>query len=153
MFQLNYSFLVKSKAHNSFKLVNRTQFNTQYLRHCYITTSEESPLHSTTMSKTKHSGENVAGVTVQMRFIWLKTDDDEERRTATILVRVDDTQKGTPNNLHELELLIITKLELEGETFVLNKINLINTIFHPKGWVKADSLPKRLEKYAMFMTN
>ena len=45
------------------------------------------------------------------------------------------------------------KLELEGETFILNKVKLINTIFIPKGWMKADSLTKRLEKYAMFMTN
>ena len=48
---------------------------------------------------------------------------------------------------------MISKLELEGETFVLNKIKLLNTIFHPKGWTKADSLTKRLEKYAMFMEN
>ena len=47
----------------------------------------------------------------------------------------------------------ITKLELEGETFILNKVKLINTIFLPKGWAKANSLTKRLEKYALFMTN
>ena len=88
-----------------------------------------------------------------MRFIPLKTDPDEDKQIATILVHVDDTQKGTPENLRELELPIITKLEKEGETFILNKIKWINTIFHPKGWIKADSLPKRLEKYAMFMTN
>ena len=105
------------------------------------------------MSKQKHSGENVAGVTVQMRFIPLKTDPDKDKQIVTILVRVDDTQKGTPDNLQELKLPVITKLELEGETFVLNKIKLINTIFHPKGWLRADSLPKRLEKYAVFMTN
>ena len=69
------------------------------------------------------------------------------------MVRVDDAQKGTPDNLRELELLMITKLELEGETFVLNKMKLINTIFHLKGWIEADSLPKRLEQYAMFMVN
>ena len=105
------------------------------------------------MSKQKHSRENVAGVTVQMRFVLLKMDPDKDKQIATILVRVNDTQKGTPDNLQELKLPIITKLELEGETFVLNKIQLINTIFHPKGWIKADSLPKRLEKYATLMTN
>ena len=101
--------------------------------HCYITTSKKSPLHSTAMSKTKHSGENVAGVTMQMRFIPLKTDPDKDKQIATVLVRVDDTQKGTPGSLQELKFPVITKLELEGETFVLNKIKLINTIFHPKG--------------------
>jgi hypothetical protein len=52
-----------------------------------------------------------------------------------------------------LELPMITKLEREGETFVLNKIKLMNTIFYPKGWTKADSLVPRLEKYSMFMEN
>ena len=80
-------------------------------------------------------------------------DEEEETKTATISVHVDDTEKGTPDNLRELKLPMISKLELEGETFVLNKIKLINTIFHPKVWTKADSLPKRLEKYAMFMEN
>ena len=48
---------------------------------------------------------------------------------------------------------MIRKLELEGETFVLNKIKLINTIFQPKGWIGKYTLKQRLEKYAMFMTN
>ena len=78
---------------------------------------------------------------------------DEERQILTILVRVDDTQRGTANNLRKLKLLRVTKLEWEGGTFVLNKIVLINTISHPKGWVKVESLPKRLEKHATFMTN
>ena len=63
------------------------------------------------MSKTKHSGENVGVVTVQMRFIPLKmdpeqqrfiplkTDPEQQKTFATILVHVDDTQKGTPDNL------------------------------------------------------
>ena len=105
------------------------------------------------MSEEKHSRENVASVTVQMRFILLKTDPDEDQQITTISVRVNDTQKGTPDNLLELKLPIITKLVLEGETFVLNKIKLINMIFHPKGWLRGDCLPKRLEKYAVFMTN
>ena len=106
------------------------------------------------MEEKKHTGESVAGVTVQVRFVPLKADKDvpeHEIKKATISVRVDDTLKGTPDNLRELELPMISKLELEGETFVLNKIKLVNTIFHPKGWTKADSLTKRLEKYAMFM--
>ena len=104
------------------------------------------------MSVNKHSGENVAGVTVQMRFILLKTDPDKEEQLATILVCIDNTQKGLPDNIQKLKLPIITKLELEGETFILNKVKLINTIFIPKGWTKADSLIKRLEKYVIFMT-
>ena len=118
------------------------------------------------MSKTKHSGENVAGVTMQMRFIPLKTDPEQQRfillKTdpeqqkipfATILVHVNDTQKGTPDNIQELKLPKIKKLALEGETFIQNKVKLINTIFTPKGWTGPNSLTKRLEKYAMFMTN
>ena len=105
------------------------------------------------MSKQKHSGENVAGVTMQMRFIPLKTDPDKQTQLVTILVHVDDTQKGMPDNIRELKLPIITKLELEGETFVLNKVKLINTILFLKGWTQANSLAKRLEKYAMFMMN
>ena len=101
------------------------------------------------MSKTKHSGENVAGVTVQMRFM----DPEQQKTLATILVRVDDTQKGTPDNLQEPKLPRTQKLELEGETFIQNKIKLINTIFILKGWTGPDSITKRLEKYAMFMTN
>ena len=78
---------------------------------------------------------------------------DKERQITTISTCVNDTQKGTPDNLRKVKLQIITKLELEGGTFVLNKIVLINTIFHPKGWIKVESLPKRLEKHAKFMTN
>ena len=105
------------------------------------------------MSKTKHSGENVASVTVQMRFIPLKTDPEQQKPLTTILVRVDDTQKGTPDNLQELKLPKIQKLALEGETFIKNKVKLIDTIFTPKGWTGPNSLTKRLEKYAIFMTN
>ena len=105
------------------------------------------------MSKTKHSGENVAGVTVQMRFIPLKTDPEQQKPLATISVHVDDTQRGIPDNLQELKLPRYQKLALEGETFIQNKVKLINTIFIPKGWTNSDSLTKRLEKYAMFMTN
>ena len=85
-----------------------------------------------------------------MRFIPLKTDPDKEEQLVTILVRIADIQKGTPDNIQELKLPIITKLELEGETFILNQVKLINTIFIPS---KVDSLPKQLEKYAIFMTN
>ena len=105
------------------------------------------------MSEKKHSGENRTGVTVQLRFVPLKKDEDEEEKNVTISVLVDDKQKGTPDNIRELELPMIRKLELEGETFVLNKIKLINTIFQPKGWIGKDTLKQRLEKYAMFITN
>ena len=69
-----------------------------------------------------------------------KTDHDKERQIPTILVRVDDTQRGTADILCKLKLEIITKLELEGGTFVLNKIVLINIIFHSRGWIKVESL-------------
>ena len=114
------------------------------------------------MSKQKHTGENVAGVTVQMRFIPLKADPEKQKlillktdnkQPATIAVRVDDTQKGTPDNIQEFKIPKIQKLALEGETFVKNKVKLIKTIFIPKGWIGAKHLTKRLEKYAMFMTN
>ena len=52
--------------------------------------------------------------------------EEDEVKTTTVSVRVDDALKGTPDNLRELELPMISKLELEGETFVLNKIKLIN---------------------------
>ena len=84
------------------------------------------------MSEKKHSGENTAGVTVQIRLVPLNVDKEEETKTATISVWVDDAQKGTLDNLRVLELPMISKLELEGETLVLNKIKLINTIIHPK---------------------
>ena len=93
-------------------------------------------------TKNKHSGESVAGVTVQMRFIPLKMDPEQKEQLATILVRVDNTQKGTPDNLQELKLPIISKLDSKGETFIQNKIKLITTIFCPKGWTKVDSLAK-----------
>ena len=105
------------------------------------------------MSKKKYSGENAAGITMQIRFIPLKMHEDNKLKIATISVRIDDNKKGTPDNLRELKFLVISKLELEGEIFILNKIKLINMIFYLKGWTKADSLIKRLEKYAMFVEN
>ena len=81
---------------------------------------------------------------MQIRFVPIKVEDEEETKTTNISVRVDDAQKGTPDNLRVLDLPMISKLELEGETFGLNKIKLINTIFHPKGWTNADSLTIRL---------
>ena len=88
------------------------------------------------MSKTKHSGENVTSVTVQMRFILLKMDPEQQRFIplkmdpeqqklpfVTIPVRVDDTQKGTPDNIQELKLPKIQELALEGETLIQNKAN------------------------------
>ena len=106
-------------------------------------------------NKNTHSGETISGVTVQMRFIPLKTDPDDKKNdlTATISVRVDNTQSGTPDNLLELTLPKITKLNGEGETFIRNKIKLITTIFEPKGWNKPEHISKRLDKYALFMTN
>ena len=56
----------------------------------------------------KHSGERVAGVTLQMRFVPLKKESEPNKQTATISVRVDDSQKGTPDNIQELKLPTIT---------------------------------------------
>ena len=94
------------------------------------------------MSEKKHSEEKVVDITIQIRFIPLKICKDNEPKIATISVRVNKNEKGIPDNLKELKLLVISKLELEGEIFVLNKIKLINTIFYLKGWTKADSLTK-----------
>ena len=86
------------------------------------------------MSKLKHTGENVAGETMQMRFIPLKADPEQQKfiplktdnkQSATIVIRVDDTQKGTPDNLQEFKIPKNSKLTLEGETFVKNKVKLI----------------------------
>ena len=63
--------------------------------------------------KKEHQGENCAGVTVQLRFVPLKKDKDEEEKNVIICVLVDDTQKGTPDNVRELELPMIGKLERE----------------------------------------
>ena len=74
-------------------------------------------------NKNTHSGEIIGGVTIQMRFIPLKTDPDDKKNdlTATVSVRVDNTQSGTPDNLLELKLPKITKLNGEGKTFIRNK--------------------------------
>ena len=86
------------------------------------------------MSELKHTGENIAGVTVHMRFIPLKADPEQQKfnllktdnkLSTTIVVRVNDTQKGTPDNLQEFKIPKISKLTLEGETFVKNKVKLI----------------------------
>ena len=70
------------------------------------------------MSKLKHTGENVASVTVQMRFIPLKADPEQQKfiplktdnePPTTITVRVDDTQKGTPDNIQEFKIPKISK--------------------------------------------
>ena len=60
-------------------------------------------------AKNKHSGESVAGVTVQMRFIPLKMGPEQKQQQlfTTISVRVDDTQRGTPDDLLELKLPMI----------------------------------------------
>ena len=97
------------------------------------------------MNGSKHTGETIAGVTVQMRFVPLKVDKEEkhnpwnteEELFSTIKTRIDDTKKSTLDNIREFKLPTITRLTAEGETFVKNKIKLINTIFTPKGWLEA----------------
>jgi len=49
------------------------------------------------MSERNHSGENTAGVTVQIRSVPLKVEDEEETKTTKISVRIDDAQKCTPD--------------------------------------------------------
>ena len=103
------------------------------------------------MSKSKHTGETIAGVTIQMRFIPLKVDLEKSKFIpwstdnelfATITIRVDDTKKSTPDNLLEFMVPKITHLTSEGETFVKNKLKLIDTIFTPKGWLGPTELTK-----------
>ena len=55
------------------------------------------------MSDTKHTGETIVGVTVQMRFIPLKVDPEKEKKVilwntdnesfTTIKICIDDTKK------------------------------------------------------------
>ena len=115
------------------------------------------------MNDSKHTGETIAGVTVQMRFIPLKVDPEKEKKVipwntdnesfATIKIRIDDTKKSTPDNIREFPIPTITRLTSEGETFIKNKLKLIDTIFTPKGWLEPKELTRRLDKYAAFMTN
>ena len=115
------------------------------------------------MNDTKHTGETIAGVTVQMRFIPLKVDTEQDKKFSpwstsnelitTIKTRIDDMKKSTPDNIREFQIPTITRLTSEGETFIKNKIKLIDTIFTPKGWLEPADVTKRLDKYASFMTN
>ena len=115
------------------------------------------------MNDSKHTGETIAGVTVQMRFIPLNVDTEQEKKFSpwstsnelitTIKTRVDDTKKSTPDNIMEFQIPTITRLTSEGETFIKNKVKLIDTIFTPKGWLEPADITKRLDKYASFMTN
>ena len=115
------------------------------------------------MNDSKHTGETIAGVTVQMRFIPLNVDSEQEKKVSpwntsndlitTIKTRVDDTKKATPDNIMEFQLPTITQFTSEGETFIKNKVKLIDTIFTPKGWLEPADLTKQLDKYASFMTN
>ena len=50
------------------------------------------------MSEKKHSGENTAGFTVQVRFVLFKVDDEEEQKLNKVSIRVDDAEKGTSDN-------------------------------------------------------
>ena len=98
------------------------------------------------MNDSKHTGETIAGVTVQMRFIPLNVDTEQEKKFSpwstsnelitTIKTRVDDTKKSTPDNIMEFQIPTITRLTSEGETFIKNKVKLIDTIFTPKGWLE-----------------
>ena len=90
---------------------------------------------------------------MQIRFVSLNVDKEEKMKMATITVRINDAQKGTPDNLRMLELPVNLKLELEDEIFNLSKIKLINTICHHKAWKRANSLLKWLAKNAIFMQN
>ena len=115
------------------------------------------------MNDSKHTGETIAGVTVQMRFIPLNVDTEQEKKFSpwstsnelitTIKTRVDDTKKATLDNLREFQLPTITRFTSEGETFIKNKVKLIDTIFTPKGWLEPTDVTKRLDKYASFMSN
>ena len=83
----------------------------------------------------------------------MKKEKDKEEKDVTTSVLVDDSQKGTLDNMSKLELQMIHQLERIGATFVLNKIKLINTILQPKRWIGKEILTQQLNKYAMFITN
>ena len=115
------------------------------------------------MNDSKHTGETIAGVTVQMRFIPLKADTEQDKKfsplstsndlVTTLKTRINDTKKSTPENIREFQIPTITRLTSEGETFIKNKIKLIDMVFTLKGWLEPADVTKRLDKYASFMTN
>ena len=108
------------------------------------------------MNDSKHTGETIAGVTMQMKFFPLKVDHEKEKKfnpwstdnelVATIKTLINDTKKSTQDNIREFTLLTISRLTSEGETFIKNKLKLIDTIFTPKGWLETTDLTKRLDK-------
>ena len=73
------------------------------------------------MSEKKHSGENIASITTQIQFVPLKIHKDDKEKITTISIRVNNNEKGILDNIRELKLLVISKLEL-----------LINMIFYLK---------------------
>ena len=70
------------------------------------------------MKDSKHSGETIAGVTVQIRFIPLKVDNEQDKKfspwsmsndlVTTIKTRINDTKKSTPDNIREFTILTIS---------------------------------------------
>ena len=74
------------------------------------------------MNDSKHTGETIASVTVQMRFIPLKVDPEKEKIIilwstgnelfATIKTRIDDTKKSTPDNLKEFTIPTISQIDI-----------------------------------------
>ena len=66
------------------------------------------------MSDTKQTGETIASVTVQMRFIPLKVDPEKEKKVipwntdnepfTAIKICIDDTKKSTPDNIREFHI-------------------------------------------------
>ena len=101
-----------------------------------------------------HKGEKSADVDVQIRLYPLKKDSDDDTKEsseATISVIVDDTKKGTDDNLYKVSIPYMDKLELEAETWISNIITLNNAIFERKGWTGADHLMQRFQKYQRFL--
>ncbi|GFH61583.1 predicted protein [Chaetoceros tenuissimus] len=100
----------------------------------------------------KHTGEKETGITVQMRFVPLKSKDDEkEPETETISVAIDDNDRVEGANELKLKVTVMTNLHGQGEQFLDNLISLRNKIFKSKDWVNYQSLRQRLEHIAKFL--
>ena len=103
------------------------------------------------MNDSKHTGETIAGVTVQMRFIPLNVDTEQEKKASpwgmskvspwstsnelitTIKTRVNDTKKATLDNLMEFQLTTITRFTSEGETFIKKQGQVDQHDLHSEG--------------------
>jgi hypothetical protein len=98
---------------------------------------------------TKRTGERVAGINIQMRFVpELEIEAAKVQittETALITVRDDESRKGImADNLRQIELPKLVTLSSNGETFAMNRYKLQTTIFNYKGWTGPEWFEKRM---------